>query len=172
MPFSKLYNLTADRGREGGIIYHKRGLVYRVLDEKGNKIGVPIKASSIYSKPTLSYLEKQFKENEIGKQEFKKSLKTSIDWIMIRPPGNLQGFKQALEKEKISLVIRQNDNGIIYGLTYIDHNTKCVFNGSDIGKDYSAKAILEKCGITQHIVTPQKPIETEISGTNSMELVA
>ncbi len=54
----KLYNLNADRGKEGGIIFLKRGLVYRVLDEKGNKIGVPIKASSIYSKPTLYFLEK------------------------------------------------------------------------------------------------------------------
>lgn len=52
----QLYNLTADRGKEEGIIYKKRGLVYRVLDEKGNKIGVPVKASSIYNKPRLSFL--------------------------------------------------------------------------------------------------------------------
>ena len=68
---------------------------------------------------------------------------------MIKPPKNLQAFKQALEKEKISLIVRQNENGIDLWLTYIDHHTKCVFNGSDIGKDYSAKAILEKCGIAQ-----------------------
>jgi hypothetical protein len=145
----KLYNLTADRGKEEGIIFKKNGLVYRVLDEQGNKIGVPIKASSIYNKPTLSFLQKKFKENELLKQEHKKRLRTSIDWIMVKHPKNLEAFKQALQKEKISLVIRQNDNGVIYGLTYIDHNTKCVFNGSDIGKDYSAKTILERCGITQ-----------------------
>lgn len=145
----KLYNLTADRGKEGGIIFKKRGLVYRVLDENGNKIGVPIKASSIYNKPTLSYLEKKFKENESAKQAYKKNLKTSIDWIMVRPPKSLQNFKTALGKEKINLVTRQNENGIIYGLTYIDHNTKCVFNGSEIGKEYSAQRILEKCGVGQ-----------------------
>lgn len=166
----KLYNLIADRGKEEGIIYQKRGLVYRVLDEKANKIGVPIKASSIHSQPTLSYLEKRFKENEILKQEYRKSLKTSIDWIMIKPPRSLQTFKQALEKEKISLVIRENDNGIIYGLTYIDHNTKCVFNGSDIGKDYSAKAILKKCGIVQNISAPTKSVEPKTLEANSMDL--
>ena len=53
----KLYNEATDRGKEDGIIFKKYGLVYRILDEKGNKIGVPIKASSIYSKPTLTYLE-------------------------------------------------------------------------------------------------------------------
>lgn len=88
---------------------------------------------------------------------------------MIRPPKSLQAFKQALEKEKISLVIRQNDNGIVYGLTYIDHNTKCVFNGSDIGKDYSAKAILEKCGIRQTFSAPEKPADVKISKMASIE---
>jgi hypothetical protein len=144
----KQYNLVADRGKEDGIIYKKNGLVYRVLDEKGNKIGVPIKASSIYSKPTLSFLEKRFKENESLKQEHRKHLKTTIDWILVKPPKSLQAFKQALEKERINLVIRENEQGVVYGLTYIDHNTKCAFNGSDIGKQYSAKGVLEKFAIT------------------------
>ncbi len=34
--------------------------------------------------------------------------------------------------------------GIVFGLTYIDHINLTVFNGSDIGKEYSAKAMLEK----------------------------
>lgn len=145
----KIYNLTADRGKEEGIIFRKRGLVYRVMDGKGNKIGVPIKASSIYSKPTLSFLERKFRENESLKQEYKRSLKTSIDWIMVKPPTSLEAFKEALLKEKVNLVIRENDKGVIYGLTYIDHNTKCVFKGSEIGREYSAQRILEKCGVYQ-----------------------
>jgi hypothetical protein len=87
---------------------------------------------------------------------------------MVKPPKNLEAFKLALQKEKISLVTRQNDSGIIYGLTYIDHNTKCVFNGSDIGKEYSAKAILEKCGIPQTFSVQDKPIETKILETTSL----
>ncbi|HMU47544.1 MAG TPA: relaxase/mobilization nuclease domain-containing protein [Chitinophagaceae bacterium] len=166
----RLYNLVADRGKENGIIFRKNGLVYRVLDEKGNKIGVPIKASSIYSKPTLSFLEKRFKENESQKHEHKKHLQTTIDWILVKPPKNLPAFKQALEKEKISLVIRQNDQGLVYGLTYIDHHTKSVFNGSDIGKQYSAKGILEKCGIVQYVPEQAKAIEhTPVSQTKKQE---
>ena len=147
----KLFNVVADRGREDGIIFKQKGLLYCVLDKNGNKIGVPIKASSIYNKPTLQNLEKKFIKNKIQKQSYKKNLKTSIDWILLKPPKSLESFAQALEKEKISLVIRQNDNGVIYGLTYIDHNTKCVFNGSDIGSGYSAKAIMEKLGEKQNI---------------------
>lgn len=159
----KLYNLTADRGKEEGIIFKKRGLVYRVLDERGNKIGVPIKASSIYNKPTLPYLEKIFEQNKVLKQEYRRGLKTSIDWIMVRAPNSLNAFKKALEKERINLVIRQNDNGIIYGLTYIDHNTKCVFNGSEIGKEYSAQRILQKCGVSQSFSNTEMR-EVKLSG--------
>jgi hypothetical protein len=45
---------------------------------------------------------------------------------------------KALQKENIQVVLRQNDKGVIYGITYVDHRTKCVFNGSHLGKRYSA----------------------------------
>ncbi|THU40489.1 hypothetical protein FAM09_11560 [Niastella caeni] len=38
-----------------------------------------------------------------------------------------------------------NAQGVLYGITYIDHRNQCDFNGSDIGKEYSAKAIQERC---------------------------
>lgn len=141
----KLYNMVADKGAPGSKIEQNHGLVYRVLDANGDKTGVPIKASSISGRPTLRYLEKKFAENETLKQPFKKSVSSSIDWVLLARHKSLASFQKALEKEKITLVTRQNAQGIIYGLTYIDHSSKTVFNGSDIGKQYSAKAILEKC---------------------------
>ncbi|OIQ93627.1 relaxase/mobilization nuclease domain protein [mine drainage metagenome] len=148
----KLYNVTADPGEENSRIFTKHGLMYRVLDEKGNKIGMPIKASSFYNKPTLLHLEKKFSENKMLREVHKKHLKNTIDWIMIKPLKTLEQFKEALQKEKISVVIRKNEEGIIYGLTYIDHHTKSVFNGSDIGKAYAAKMILEKYRQSQSIL--------------------
>ena len=61
------YNIIADRGSESSRIYKSNGLVYRILDGNGNKIGVPIKASLIYSKPTLKNIEAKFESNEAGK---------------------------------------------------------------------------------------------------------
>ena len=61
----KLYNVTADRCGEDSHTYKHNGLLFRVLDEKGNKVGTPIKASLFYMKPTLNNLEKRFAENEI-----------------------------------------------------------------------------------------------------------
>lgn len=154
------YNVLADQGGEDSIIYRSGGLLYRVLDEGGNKVGVPVKASTIYSKPTLAHLEQRFKENTADKEAYKKQLQTAIDWVMVRPPQSLSAFEKALGKENISLVLRQNEAGLVYGLTYIDHRTKCVFNGSDLGKPYSAKGILERCGVPQAL-TPAKKIETK-----------
>lgn len=163
----ELYNVRAERGKTDSIMFRNRGLYYRVLDENGKPIGVPIKASSIYSQPTLNNLEKKFEENEQLKQTDKKQLKTKIDWIMHHPPKNMEAFKEALKKEKITLVIRQNDEGRIYGLTYIDHNTKSVFNGSEIGKEYSAKAMKEKLARTK--VPAQTTSQSEKQETKSVE---
>ena len=154
------YNVVADRGAENSVIYRTGGLMYRVLDERGDKVGVPVKASAIYSKPTLSYLQQKFKENLVQKEAYKKGLQSAIDWVMIHPPKSLADLEKQLEQENISLVTRQNEQGLVYGLTYIDHRTRCVFNGSDLGKSYSAKAVLEKCGIVQ-VLAQQKKSETK-----------
>ena len=68
----KLYNVTADRCGEDSHTYLHNGILFRVLDEKGNKIGTPIKASLFYMKPTLKNLEKRFSENEKLKQPYAK----------------------------------------------------------------------------------------------------
>lgn len=161
----KQYNVVADRGSKDSIIYQKGGLVFRVLDENGKKIGVPVKASTIFSQPTLKNLEKKFEANKALGEPHKKTLKTKIDWIMLQKPRSLEELQRQLQKEKITLVIRQNEEGRVYGLTYIDNNTKCVFNGSDLGKAYSAKGMLEKLEPTQrrkeiHQTAKEKPTQT------------
>jgi len=141
-----LYNVMADRCSETSDTYQHKGLLYRVLDEKGNKVGTPIKASLFYLKPTLPFLEKRFAENEALKQPFAKRLRAAIDYaLMKRPDITLPELITDLNRERISTVIRQNKDGLIYGITYVDHQAKCVFNGSDLGKSYSAKIILERC---------------------------
>ena len=47
------------------------------------------------------------------------------------------------------MVLRQNAEGLIYGITYVDHQTQSVFNGSALGKLYSAKAIQKRCGLNE-----------------------
>ena len=139
----KSLNVIVDRGKEGGRIYQTKGLVYHLLDKDGNRAGVPVKASSIYSKPTLTFLENKFTENELERDRFRKNLRNIIEPIVARSMG-LQELIRELRKEKIETVLRRNDKGLIYGITFIDHKSKSVFNGSDLGKQFSAAAIQTK----------------------------
>lgn len=137
----RLYNVEADRGRKTGIVYRSGGLFYRLLDGQGNKVGVPIKASLIHSKPTLKNLEKRFTKNETLRQPDKKRLKTSIDWVLAKSPGSLDAMITALKKEGVQSILRKNKKGLVYGITFIDFRTKAVFKGSEIGKNYSIAGI-------------------------------
>lgn len=142
-----LYNVMADKGEEGSRMYRNKGLVYRILDEYGNKVGVPIKASDFHNKPTLSYLEERFTSKKAARQSDKARVKNAIDLALLkRPNQKLTDLINGLDKEGIDTIVRQNERGIIYGITYVDHQTKCVFNGSALAKQYSANGILERCG--------------------------
>lgn len=139
------YNIMADRGSENSKIFKSGGLVYRILDEDGKPIGVPIKASDFYQKPTLKFLERKYAPNEAKRQPFKSRIRNEIDKAFIGKKLTLDELIKRLEKKGIYTSLRQNDIGLIYGITYVDHQTKCVFNGSTLGKQYSAKAIQERC---------------------------
>lgn len=142
----KLYNVKADRGVEEGRIHSNRGLTYVVIDKDGKALTKPIKASAFHSKPTLDYIEKKCKENEQKRLPDKKHIKAAIEWAMRSGPRSLSELAKLLRKDRIDIVVRRNEQGRVFGMTYIDHEKKAVFNGSDIGKEYAAKRILERLG--------------------------
>ncbi|MGN6355484.1 MAG: relaxase/mobilization nuclease domain-containing protein, partial [Parafilimonas sp.] len=133
----KQYNVIADRGKEEGRIYKNHGLVYRVLDKEGQKIGVPVKASSINSQPTLNKLEKLFIANKDKKESLKQHTKSLLNQALSKKPAALNELISLLESKKIATVLRQNAAGRIYGITFVDNQNKVVFNGSDLGRQYS-----------------------------------
>lgn len=141
------YNIIADRGEENSRVFRHGGLVYRVLDEQGNKVGVPIKASLFFSDATLKYLQGRFEENKLAKDDpkVKLRLKNAIDRYFLGRDKSLDGLVAMLKSQGVDMVLRRNEEGLIYGVTYVDHPSKCVFNGSALGKAYSANAIRERC---------------------------
>ena len=143
----KQFNVIADRGKEEGRIYKNRGLIYRILDSDGNKVGVPIKASSIGCKPILDNLEKKFAANEVAKEPLKQSTKNTIDDCLQTSPGSMKNLVAALNQKNIYTVLRQNTEGRLYGITFVDNQNKVVFNGSDLGKGYSAAALQSKLAV-------------------------
>jgi hypothetical protein len=73
-----LYNVTADRGGENSRVFKNNGLVYRVVDNEGNKTGVPIKASDFYSKPTLPGFSKSLPKMIQAGSPTKQGLRTLL----------------------------------------------------------------------------------------------
>ncbi len=142
----KQYNVMADRGSEHSRVFQHGGLIYHILDEDGKPVGVPVKASDFYNKPTLKFLEAKFKDNEVKRFPYKARVKNAIDLALLgKKELPIQELVKALEKQGIYTALRQNEEGLLYGITYVDHHTRCVFNGSSLGKQYSAKAIRERC---------------------------
>ena len=139
-----LYNITVEeahgnvRGRE----YH--GLVYSVTDEKGNKVGNPFKSSLFGKSVGYEAVQSKFARS---KQEIKD--KKLADMTKRTVLSVLQGtydkdkFVSRLKEKGIDTVFRYTEEGRIYGVTFIDHRTGCVLNGSRMGKELSANALQE-----------------------------
>ncbi|NWL03604.1 relaxase [Flavobacterium collinsii] len=143
-----LYNVHADRGSEESRVFKNNGLLYKILDQNSKPIGVPIKASEFYSRPTLKFLEGKFKSNDAEKETCKKYVKNAIKMAFYRESiFSPEKLSKVLQKESIHMILRKSIEGQLYGITYVDHKTRSVFNGSSLGKEFSAKGIQENCAI-------------------------
>jgi hypothetical protein len=137
----KQFNVIADNGMEGSRIQKNQGLVYRVLDERGNNIGVPIKASLLSSSPTLKNLQERFTGNKVKKEALKEGIKNEVRELLLTNPGTLENFTNILLSKNIYTKLHKNADGYVYGITFVDNLHKCVFNGSQLGKDFSIAGI-------------------------------
>jgi len=137
------FNVHVDRGFEDSMMFEKKGLVYSIVGAEGNPVGVPFKASAFYNGATMKNLEKRFEKNSEKRSAFKQSLKERIDGVVDRYSSiKKETLMKELAREQVAMVLRRNGTGLIYGLTFIDHKHRTVFNGSDLGKGYSAKAVV------------------------------
>lgn len=153
----KQFNVIADRGKEDTVMFEKKGLVYSIIDENGKRVGIPFKASVLSNKPTLANLEKKYKWNAERRKPFKEPLKETIDKVFQKYASISKAtFAKELAKQNINVLFRDSEKGYTYGITFIDNRNKTVFNGSDLGKQYSAKAITEKLTAIDKLLVPEK----------------
>lgn len=137
----RCYNVLAIEGSEGSAMRKRGGLLYSVLDQKGKPVGVPLKASSLQGKPTLKKLRRLFDLNSALREAHKAGLQNRINTSLSTRPCVVQDLISSLERQRVYTIVRKNAEGRIYGFTFIDQNTGCVFNGSELGKSYSAGQI-------------------------------
>ncbi|HEY3430122.1 MAG TPA: relaxase/mobilization nuclease domain-containing protein, partial [Cyclobacteriaceae bacterium] len=114
------YNVMADRGKEGMLMYEKNGVRFSLLDSKGNKVGVPIKASALYSKPTMKALQNVFKTNSLLKESHKERLTCIIDSFFHTTDKHTRAnFCSYMKLFEINAMFREGKDGRVYGLTLV-----------------------------------------------------
>lgn len=125
------YNVVADPGTEGTRMRQNKGLQYSLLGRDGNKIGVAIKASSIFSKPTLSFLEKRFARNNVKKVSSKDFVAGAVRHALFHARGGSQ-FTDLLRKNNI-VVVMPHPNNAGGNIHFIDNKKKVVFTTTELG---------------------------------------
>lgn len=142
-----LFHVTVEETRKtiDGKTYH--GLVYAATDEKGERVGVAIKSSKIGKSVGYEALRQTFFKSKqwMAKHPIPERTKEAIATALKQ--DTRQGFLQELSGKGIAAMLYQNDAGVIYGVTYIDHTSKTVFKGSSLGKEYSASVINRQYGV-------------------------
>ncbi|MDR1089876.1 MAG: relaxase/mobilization nuclease domain-containing protein [Prevotella sp.] len=139
-----IYGVTVEevKGEIRGKAYN--GLVYSSLNKKGEKVGNPIKASLIGKAVGYDALQKRiaFSKQAVKDKAIYNRCGKIVSSLMAKNPNRKQ-FEKELAKNGISVIFRENDDKRIYGVTFIDHREKVVFNGSRMGKEFSANIFHE-----------------------------
>ena len=136
-----LYNVRCEQtdGRVNGREYH--GLVYFATDDSGKTIATPLKASRLGKFASRTAIDGRF---ERAKEKIDVALTKRKVTDVIANAADKSDFIARLKEHNIDVVLRYTEEGRIYGVTFIDHNTMTVLNGSRLGKEFSANAINER----------------------------
>lgn len=132
-----LYNIRceANDGRVNGREYH--GLVYFATNDNGETIANPFKASRLGKFASRTAVEGRFErvKEQIDLKPTRRKVATAINIS-----SGKDDFVSNLKEQNIDVLLRKNDEGRIYGVTFIDHNTMTVLNGSRLGREFSANS--------------------------------
>jgi len=149
-----LFNITAEQvsGELQG--QQRKGLVYFALNEQGEKASNPFKASLFNETAGIKALEQHFEQSkiEMKNETIKSNLKNTVE-LALSVSQSETGFKQELLKHGINTLFRRNDDGHIYGVTFIDHHSKTIWNGSKLDRKLSAKAFNDLWNETAKSIT-------------------
>ena len=119
------------------------GLVYVPTDDKGNKVSTPIHASDIGRGVGYAAVQNKMLKS---KQEVKPLIpivRRKVLEVMRTSPQTEERLRQRLEEQGLRVIIRKNEGGRIYGITFIDDEKGIALNGSRLGKGYAANKFNE-----------------------------
>ena len=114
------------------------GLVYVPTDDKSNKVSTPIHASDIGRGVGYTAIQNRIQKSKQTIKLLIPTIRNKVLQTMRTSPNTEKELRQKLEEQDLRVVIRKNDNGRIYGITFIDDEQGVAINGSRLGKGYAA----------------------------------
>lgn len=125
--------VKADAGKPGSRLNLNKGLLYSNCDHDGNKVGISIKASSIYQSPTLKVLAEKFEKEGNRKHQYNEHTAVVMKEILNTPRRITEiQFKIRLAKEKIRCYFEKDENGEITDIKFVDNLKKVVLSCNEL----------------------------------------
>lgn len=115
------------------------GIIYSATDNSGKVVSPPFKSSRFGKRFGNERLEKRMLSHtrDFKDGKWAPAIHAQVVYAM-RHARSREELAGLLKKARIDAVFRENEQGRIYGVTFIDHNRREVFNGSRMGKEFSA----------------------------------
>ena len=119
------------------------GLVYVPTDDKGNKVSTPIHASDIGRGMGYTAVQNNMLKSKQIVKPLIPTVRRKVLEVMRTSPQTEEKLRQRLEEQGLRVIIRKNEGGRIYGITFIDDEKGIALNGSRLGKGYAANKFNE-----------------------------
>ena len=132
------YNLTVEEVKTEFRGKKYDGLVYVPTDDKGYKISTPINASDIGRGVGYTAVQNKMQKSKQAIKPLISNIRYRVLQTMRTSPKTEEELRQRLEEQSLRVVIRKNEGGRIYGITFIDDKEGIALNGSRLGKGYTA----------------------------------
>jgi hypothetical protein len=113
------------------------GLVYAITDRDGNKLMSPVHASKIGRGTGFAAVARHFETSKAVVKSKAPMLRNTIIEVMKASPDK-ERFLVEMKARNVDVLLRQNEQGRIYGITFIADGLGVVANGSRLGKGYAA----------------------------------
>ena len=133
-----IYNLAVEEVKTEFRGKKYEGLVYVPTDDKGDKVSSPIHASDIGRGVGYTAVQNKMQKSKQAIKPLRSIIRNKVLQTMRTSPKTEEELRQRLEEQGLRVVIRKNDNGRIYGITFIDDEQGVALNGSRLGKGYAA----------------------------------
>ena len=133
-----VYNLAVEEVKTEFRRKKYDGLVYVPTDDKGDKVSTPIHASDIGRGVGYTAVQNRMQKSKQAIKPLIPAIRNKVLQTMRTSPKTEEELQQRLEEQGLRVVIRKNEGGRIYGITFIDDKEGIALNGSRLGKGYAA----------------------------------